>query len=69
MVKHSTFSLGKFGYTINIICLAWIVFAVVIFCFPVSLPVTAASMNYASVVFAGYAKTMDCDQPWEMLTS
>ncbi|TKA73132.1 hypothetical protein B0A55_06261 [Friedmanniomyces simplex] len=55
MVKHSTFSLGKFGYAINCVCLAWICLAIVIFCMPVSLPVTASSMNYASVVFAGFA--------------
>ncbi|KAF2767478.1 putative GABA permease [Teratosphaeria nubilosa] len=55
MVKHSSFSLGKFGYAINILCLCWVVLAIVLFCMPVSLPVTAASMNYASVVFAGFA--------------
>lgn len=53
-VKHSTFSLGRFGYAINIIVLCWIGLAIVLFCMPVSLPVTASSMNYASVVFAGY---------------
>lgn len=55
MVKHSTFSLGKFGLPINILCLAWIALAIVLFCMPVSLPVTASSMNYASVVFMGFA--------------
>lgn len=55
MVQSSTFSLGRFGYTINIICLCWISLAIVLFCMPVSLPVTASSMNYASVVFAGFA--------------
>ncbi|CAK4029903.1 gaba permease [Lecanosticta acicola] len=55
MVRHSTFSLGKFGFTINVICLAWICLAIVLFCMPVSLPVTASSMNYASVVFMGFA--------------
>lgn len=55
MVKHSTFSLGKFGFIINMICLCWIVLAVVLFCMPVSLPVDAGSMNYASVVFMGFA--------------
>jgi amino acid transporter len=54
-VKHSTFSLGKFGYAINIATLCWIVLAVVLFCMPVAIPVTATSMNYASVVFAGFA--------------
>lgn len=53
LVKTSTFSLGKFGYAINIIVLCWISLALVIFCMPVSIPVDAASMNYASVVFAG----------------
>lgn len=59
MVKHSTFSLGKFGFLVNGICLCWIAFAVVLFSFPVSLPVTAASMNYASVVFAGYVNYLN----------
>lgn len=54
-VKRSTFSLGAFGYVINLITLAWIVLAVLLFCMPYILPVTAASMNYASVVFAGFA--------------
>ncbi|KJX96957.1 gaba permease like protein [Zymoseptoria brevis] len=55
LVKHSTYSLGRFGFTINIICLVWIALAIVLFCMPTSLPVTASSMNYASVVFMGFA--------------
>jgi amino acid permease (GABA permease) len=54
-VSRSAFSLGKFGYIINAITIAWIVLAVVLFCMPYTLPVTAAGMNYASVVFAGFA--------------
>ncbi|KAL4900280.1 hypothetical protein BDW74DRAFT_162011 [Aspergillus multicolor] len=54
-VKHSSFSLGRFGYAINIVTILWICLAVVICCMPVSLPVDATSMNYASVVFAGFA--------------
>lgn len=54
-VKHSSYSLGRFGYAINIAMIVWIVLAVVIFCMPVSLPVAPATMNYASVVFAGFA--------------
>lgn len=50
MVKHSTFSLGKFGFIINGICLAWIALAIVLFSMPVSIPVTASSMNYVSAV-------------------
>lgn len=53
MVQYSSFSLGKFGFVINGICIAWIFLAIVLFCMPVSLPVTASSMNYASAVFAG----------------
>lgn len=54
-VKHSPFPLGRLGPVINAICVVWIAFATVIFCMPVSLPVTPSSMNYASVVFAGFA--------------
>lgn len=54
-VKNSSYSLGRFGYVINIAMLCWICLAVVLFCMPVSLPVEAATMNYASVVFAGFA--------------
>lgn len=53
-VSRSTFSLGKFGYVINAITIAWIVLAVVLFCMPYTLPITPSSMNYASVVFAGF---------------
>lgn len=54
-VKNSSFSLGRFGYAINIATICWICLAVVLFCMPVSLPVEPATMNYASVVFAGFA--------------
>lgn len=54
-VAKSSFSLGRFGYAINLIAVVWVCFAVVLFCMPVSLPVTASSMNYASVVFVGFA--------------
>jgi amino acid transporter len=55
-VKNSAYPLGKrLGPIVNVICVVWICFAVVIFCMPVSLPVDPSSMNYASVVFAGFA--------------
>lgn len=54
-VKHSSFSLGKFGFFINIATVCWICLAVVIFCMPVAIPVTAETMNYASVVFAAFS--------------
>ena len=52
---HASFSLGKFGFFINIATICWIVLAVVLFCMPVAIPVTPTSMNYASVVFAGFS--------------
>lgn len=55
LVKGAPFSLGKFGYAINIATICWISLAMFIFCMPVSLPVTASDMNYASVVFSGFA--------------
>lgn len=54
-VKDSPYPLARFGFLINGISVAFICFASVIFCVPVSLPVDPESMNYASVVFAGFA--------------
>ncbi|KAK2007319.1 amino acid permease [Colletotrichum eremochloae] len=54
-VAASPYPLGRFGTLINAVCIVWICFSVVIFCLPVSLPVDASTMNYASVVFAGFA--------------
>lgn len=54
-VRHSTFSLGKFGYAINIAAISWIALAIVLFCMPTAIPVTPVSMNYASAVFTGFA--------------
>ncbi|KIV86539.1 hypothetical protein PV11_02142 [Exophiala sideris] len=55
MVKNSPYSLGRFGYAINIIAVVWIMLATVLFCMPTALPVTPSSMNYASVVFTFFA--------------
>ena len=55
LVKGSSFSLGRFGFVINILTICWICLAIVLFCMPVSLPVDASTTNYASVVFAGFA--------------
>lgn len=55
-LKHATFSLGKFGYAINIATLCWIALAIFLFCMPVAVDgLTPKNMNYASVVFAGFA--------------
>jgi len=42
------------GPIVNVVAVAWIVFEVVLFSMPTALPVTAISMNYASVVFVGF---------------
>lgn len=55
-LEHASFSLGRFGMAINITTLLWIVLAVFLFCMPTNLTgLNASSMNYASVVFAGFA--------------
>jgi amino acid transporter len=55
LLKDAPYSLGAFGYIINIATILWICLAVVLFCMPVALPVNKSTMNYASVVFAGFA--------------
>lgn len=54
MVRDAPFSLGRFGYLINAVTVLWITFAVVLFTVPTAIPVTPATMNYASVVFAAF---------------
>ncbi|KAJ5490531.1 Amino acid/polyamine transporter I [Penicillium expansum] len=45
---------GIIGRFVNVVALAWIAFELVLFSMPTALPVTAVSMNYASVVFVGF---------------
>lgn len=54
LVRNATFSLGRFGVIINVITVIWISFAIVLFTMPTAIPVTPVTMNYASVVFAGF---------------
>lgn len=42
------------GWVVNVVALAWIAFEVVLFSMPTALPVTEVTMNYASVVLAGF---------------
>ena len=44
------FTLGRLGLLINVIGLLWGTFIVVFLVFPTEMPVTAANMNYASLV-------------------
>lgn len=54
-LKHSPYPLGRWGYTLNFVSIAWVSFAVVLFCMPNSLPTSPTTMNYTSVVFCGFA--------------
>ncbi|KAL2116237.1 hypothetical protein VTJ04DRAFT_8404 [Mycothermus thermophilus] len=53
-LKGAKFSLGKFGWVLNGIAMAWSVFAVPLFCMPAYLPVTPSTVNYAPAVFVGF---------------
>lgn len=54
-VLKARWNLGKVvGPIVNVIALLWIAFELVLFSMPVALPVTAISMNYASVVLVGF---------------
>ncbi|PCG88543.1 Amino acid/polyamine transporter I [Penicillium occitanis (nom. inval.)] len=48
--KGRYFTLGKFGFVINILAVGWILLATVVFCIPLSYPVTNDNMNWAPVV-------------------
>ncbi|KAK0389058.1 hypothetical protein NLU13_2634 [Sarocladium strictum] len=53
--EYGWFALSKTtGYVVNIVSMFWIVLVVVFSMFPLGLPVTAANMNYASVVLVGW---------------
>lgn len=53
-VKTGKFYLGPIGLFCNIVALAWSLLAIPLFCMPTTIPVQAATMNYASVVFAAF---------------
>lgn len=55
-LQNASFSLGKFGMAINITTLCWILFSIFLYCMPTNLDgLDSSTMNYASVVFAGFA--------------
>lgn len=53
-VSNARWNCGKVGWVINVMAVSWIIFEVFLFSMPGSLPVTPVSMNYASVVWAGF---------------
>ncbi|KAF5366784.1 hypothetical protein D9758_006456 [Tetrapyrgos nigripes] len=54
-VEDSPYSLGRWGWWINAVAVLWILFEIVLFSMPAIIPVTPSTMNYASVVFVGFA--------------
>lgn len=55
-VLGARFSLGRMGFIVNIVTICWILLAVFLLSMPISLKdLDKSSMNYASVVFAGFA--------------
>ncbi|KAH0435475.1 choline transport protein [Colletotrichum camelliae] len=47
---HGPFWFPKLGCLANFMTLAWTAFALVVYCFPYYLPVSAGDMNYTSVI-------------------
>jgi choline transport protein len=53
-IKYGTFELkGMLGFVLNAIACAYIIVWFVIYCFPFYLPTSAATMNYASLIWGG----------------
>ncbi|KAH8738328.1 amino acid/polyamine transporter I [Ilyonectria robusta] len=50
-VKTGQFYLGALGTVANYVSIAWTLLVIPLFCMPTIIPVTAASVNYAPVVF------------------
>ncbi|KAK8012189.1 hypothetical protein PG989_000449 [Apiospora arundinis] len=53
-VRTGSFYLGPFGLFANIVSVCWSLLAIPLFCMPSTIPIEAATMNYASVVFAAF---------------
>ncbi|OOQ82084.1 putative amino acid permease [Penicillium brasilianum] len=54
VLPKRTFALGRhLGPICNAFSILWVLFITIIFCFPTSIPTTAASMNYVSVIIVG----------------
>lgn len=44
---------GPVGYIVNAVACLYLILFIVIFCFPFSMPVTAPTMNYSSLLTGG----------------
>jgi choline transport protein len=52
--NYGPFKLGRWGIPINAFALVWCIFTIIWLPFPVSLPVTKETMNYAAPVWGGF---------------
>ncbi|PGG96979.1 hypothetical protein AJ79_09386 [Helicocarpus griseus UAMH5409] len=46
-------NLGRYGLVVDIVAVIWVAWMCIWISFPLYIPVTASSMNYASIIFAG----------------
>ncbi|TFK37810.1 amino acid transporter [Crucibulum laeve] len=53
-MEEAPFSLGKWGFLVNILAVLWVGLEIVIFSMPVIIPTTVITMNYAAVIFVGF---------------
>lgn len=55
MPKDRYVNLGRFGVVLNALAVFWALFATIWLCFPLYLPITGSTMNYASAVTGAVA--------------
>ncbi|KAJ8060968.1 hypothetical protein OCU04_010047 [Sclerotinia nivalis] len=60
-ISHGPFWLGRFGHFANILTIIWTLFALIMFSFPIHLPVTTSNMNYISVIYCILACVVGID--------
>ncbi|KAL3473166.1 amino acid/polyamine transporter I [Aspergillus californicus] len=54
-IAPGPFWMGRVGAVVNLVACGYIVVSVVIYCFPYSMPTSAGSMNYTSLITGGLA--------------
>jgi choline transport protein len=52
-MHRGVFFMGRWGWIVNGVTVAWLLFAIVFFSFPYTMPVTVQNMNYTCVVVGG----------------
>lgn len=58
IMPERPFSLGRFGFAINLISVLWVILLDILCFFPIERPVTKENMNYVSVVSVGLTVTV-----------